>query len=52
MKWYGWPPGNASLVNIRTEVTGIEMSFVATQSQKERFTVMRTHWLATIFLNF
>lgn len=52
MKWYGWTPGNASLVNIRTEVTGIEMNFVATQSQNERFTVMRTHRVATIFLNF
>lgn len=52
MKWCGWTPGNVSLVNIRTEVTGIEMNFVATQSQDERFTVLRTHWLATIFLNF
>lgn len=47
MKWYGWIPRNVSLVNIRKEVTGIEMNFVATQS--ERFTVIRTHWLATIF---
>lgn len=52
MKWYGWTPGNVSLVNIRTEVTGIEMNFVATRSQDERFTVLRTHWLVTIFFNF
>lgn len=32
MKGYGWIPWNVSFVNIRTEITGIEMDFVATQS--------------------
>lgn len=37
MKGYGWIPWNVSFVNIRTEITGIEVDFVATQS--ERLTV-------------
>lgn len=32
MKGYGWIPWNVSFINIRTEITGIEMDFVATQS--------------------
>ena len=47
MKGYGWIPWDVSLVNIRMEITGIEMDFVATQN--ERLTVMRTHWLVTVF---
>lgn len=47
MKGYGWIPWDVSLVNIRMEITGIEMDFVATQ--RERLTVTRTHWLVTVF---